>query len=70
MRLLGLVIDLEVVPDGSTTYGDLLAATIRALDGSGVDVEDVALRRPTLDDVFLRLTGHPTDEEKTIEEAT
>jgi ABC-2 type transport system ATP-binding protein len=29
-----------------------------ALDGAGVQVEEIALRRPTLDDVFLTLTGH------------
>jgi len=31
---------------------------VRCLDAAGVDAEDVALRRPTLDDVFLTLTGH------------
>ena len=30
---------------------------IRALDDAGVDVLDVEVRRPTLDDVFLKLTG-------------
>ncbi|MFI8204748.1 ATP-binding cassette domain-containing protein [Streptomyces sp. NPDC085937] len=34
-----------------------LAAVVRALDGAGVEAEDIALRRPTLDEVFLRLTG-------------
>jgi len=35
---------------------------IRALDDAGVDVLDVEVRRPTLDDVFLRLTGkHVSD---------
>jgi ABC-2 type transport system ATP-binding protein len=41
-----------------------LIATVRALEGAGVAVEDVALRRPTLDDVFLALTGHTTAEEE------
>ena len=31
---------------------------IRALDGSGVELEDNRLARPTLDDVFLQLTGN------------
>ncbi|MEC9225150.1 MAG: daunorubicin/doxorubicin resistance ABC transporter ATP-binding protein DrrA, partial [Actinomycetota bacterium] len=31
---------------------------IRALDDAGVDVLDVVVRRPSLDDVFLVLTGH------------
>jgi ABC-2 type transport system ATP-binding protein len=34
-----------------------LPAVVRELDRSGVAVEDVAVRRPTLDEVFLRLTG-------------
>jgi ABC-2 type transport system ATP-binding protein len=34
-----------------------LAAVVRALEGAGVEAEDIALRRPTLDEVFLRLTG-------------
>jgi ABC-2 type transport system ATP-binding protein len=37
---------------------DVLAAALHRLDGSGVDVLDVGLRRPDLDDVFLTLTGH------------
>ncbi len=32
---------------------------VRLLDPAGVDVDDVVLRRPTLDDVFLTLTGRP-----------
>jgi ABC-2 type transport system ATP-binding protein len=31
---------------------------VRRLSSAGVGVDDVALRRPTLDDVFLALTGH------------
>ena len=31
---------------------------VRRLDAAGVEADDVALRRPTLDDVFLTLTGH------------
>jgi ABC-2 type transport system ATP-binding protein len=33
-----------------------LTETVRALDAAGVPVEDIALRRPTLDEVFLALT--------------
>ncbi|MEJ3747635.1 ATP-binding cassette domain-containing protein [Actinomycetes bacterium KLBMP 9797] len=33
-----------------------LTGLLRALEGRGVAVEDIALRRPTLDEVFLRLT--------------
>jgi ABC-2 type transport system ATP-binding protein len=34
-----------------------IVAAVRRLDDAGVDVDDIALRRPTLDDVFLALTG-------------
>jgi ABC-2 type transport system ATP-binding protein len=40
---------------------DDLIATIRALDDIDVRIEDIALRRPTLDDVFIALTGSPTE---------
>jgi ABC-2 type transport system ATP-binding protein len=37
---------------------------VRRLDAAGLALSDLALRRPTLDDVFLTLTGqainHPT----------
>jgi ABC-2 type transport system ATP-binding protein len=36
----------------------LLPIVVRALDEAEVPVEDIALRRPTLDEVFLALTGH------------
>jgi ABC-type multidrug transport system ATPase subunit len=38
-----------------------LLEAMRALDHLGVVVEDMALRRPTLDEVFLTLTGKSTD---------
>ncbi|WP_029430828.1 daunorubicin resistance protein DrrA family ABC transporter ATP-binding protein [Blastococcus sp. URHD0036] len=41
---------------------DALAEALRRLEGSGVEVLDVGLRRPDLDDVFLTLTGRGTDE--------
>jgi ABC-2 type transport system ATP-binding protein len=40
-----------------------LTEVVRALDDAGVAAEDIALRRPTLDEVFLRLTGRHADEE-------
>ncbi|WP_138901775.1 ATP-binding cassette domain-containing protein [Streptomyces albidochromogenes] len=36
----------------------LLAEVIRELDIRGVEIDDIGLRRPTLDDVFISLTGH------------
>jgi ABC-2 type transport system ATP-binding protein len=34
---------------------------VRRLDEAGVGIEDISLRRPTLDDVFLTLTGHAAE---------
>ena len=42
--------------------GKVLVEALGRLDAAGVDVLDVALRRPTLDDVFLALTGRATEE--------
>ena len=46
---------------------DALATALGRLSAAGIRVTDVALRKPTLDDVFLALTGHEADEK--IEEA-
>ncbi|MEU8621460.1 ATP-binding cassette domain-containing protein [Streptomyces sp. NPDC048623] len=40
----------------------LLAEVIRDLDAVGVEIDDIGLRRPTLDDVFLSLTGHVAEQ--------
>jgi len=42
-------------------HGTIVEA-VRRLSEAGVGVEDLALRRPTLDDVFLTLTGHAAEE--------
>ncbi len=47
----------------------ILADALRRLDGDGVAVDDVGLRRPTLDDVFLSLTGHAAEAQPEPEEA-
>jgi ABC-2 type transport system ATP-binding protein len=39
----------------------LVPVVVRELDTAGVGVEDVAVRRPTLDDVFFDLTGHAAE---------
>jgi ABC-2 type transport system ATP-binding protein len=44
-----------------------IAEAVRRLEGVGID--DIALRRPTLDDVFLALTGHTAEEAEQEEEA-
>ena len=38
-----------------------LAALLRDLEARGIEAEDVGVRRPTLDEVFLQLTGRPAD---------
>ena len=43
---------------------DALVDAVRALDGAGVATRGLALRRPSLDDVFLTLTGHAAEEEE------
>ncbi len=47
-----------------------LSQIIRDLGDHGVEIDDIGLRRPTLDDVFLALTGHaasPANDEEEIE---
>jgi ABC-2 type transport system ATP-binding protein len=41
----------------------LLIDAVRRLDSANIDTVDLALRRPSLDDVFLVLTGHAAEEE-------
>jgi ABC-2 type transport system ATP-binding protein len=41
----------------------VIAEAVRRLDDADVAVDDIALRRPTLDDVFIALTGHAAEEE-------
>lgn len=48
------------VTGGSTALID----AVRRLDAVGVPIVDIVLRRPTLDDVFLSLTGHVAEEEQ------
>ena len=42
---------------GIDSAGDGLRAAVSALDAAGIEIEDIALRQPTLDEVFLALTG-------------
>ncbi|MGH2851979.1 MAG: ATP-binding cassette domain-containing protein [Solirubrobacteraceae bacterium] len=39
-----------------------LADVVREFDAVGIGIDDLAVRRPTLDDVFLALTGHMAEE--------
>ena len=40
-----------------------IADAVRQLDDAGIAIDDIAVRTPTLDDVFLTLTGRSTEEE-------
>jgi ABC-2 type transport system ATP-binding protein len=40
-----------------------IAEAVRRLDAAGVGIADIAVRRPTLDDVFISLTGHAAEQE-------
>jgi ABC-2 type transport system ATP-binding protein len=43
-------------------HGGEIAEAVRRLDAAGVAIDDIAVRRPTLDDVFIALTGHAAEE--------
>jgi ABC-2 type transport system ATP-binding protein len=44
---------------------EALIQAVRDLDGACIEIRGLALRRPSLDDVFLALTGHAAEEEET-----
>ena len=47
-----------------STGATALIEALRELDAAGIHPLDVALKRPSLDDVFLSLTGHVAEEKK------
>jgi ABC-2 type transport system ATP-binding protein len=53
--------DLLQVP---VRAGTTVPQVMRAIDGAGVDIVDLSVERPTLDDVFMTLTGHGASEEE------
>ena len=56
------------IPVG-TEDASVLIDAIRRLDEAGIKIADIALHRPTLDDVFLQITGHGAEESETEPEA-
>ena len=70
---MGIGEDEPVVEDGllkvsvSQRAGTIVDAVNR-LSGVGVGVDDLVLRSPTLDDVFLALTGHAAEDSEGTEE--
>jgi ABC-2 type transport system ATP-binding protein len=51
----------RTVEAGVTAGARQMPAIVRDLDAAGVVLDDLAVRRPSLDDVFLALTGHAAD---------
>jgi len=49
------------------SHDGVLTRAIRELDAAGVHVDDIGFRRPTLDAVFLSLTGRPAEEKVEVE---
>ncbi|MEA2226960.1 MAG: type transport system ATP-binding protein, partial [Solirubrobacteraceae bacterium] len=46
----------------------VIADAVLRLHRADIGIDDIALRRPTLDDVFIALTGHAAEEETTDEQ--
>jgi ABC-2 type transport system ATP-binding protein len=46
----------------------IVLEVVRALDAAGIAPETLNVREPTLDDVFLSITGHGAEEETTEDE--
>jgi ABC-2 type transport system ATP-binding protein len=49
------------------THKGMIAEAVRRLDEAGVGIDDISLHRPTLDDVFISLTGHAAAVEPSTE---
>jgi len=50
--------DISLPVDGGTS---ILADVVRRLDASGIQLAELGLTQPTLDDVFLAITGHAAE---------
>ena len=63
-----VVVEGEHVQAPVTGGGVKVVDAVRALDAASIVIKEIQLRRPTLDDVFLTLTGHHAEEAKVEEE--
>lgn len=52
----------SVVSASVRSRSGMIVEAVRRLGDAGVGIDDITLRRPTLDDVFLTLTGHAAEE--------
>jgi ABC-2 type transport system ATP-binding protein len=55
--------DAGLVTVPVATGSSAIVEAVRVLDAAGVAIADLGMRRPTLDDVFLALTGHVAEAE-------
>jgi ABC-2 type transport system ATP-binding protein len=61
--LAGMAAERPALEDGAVRApvhqrSGAIAEAVRRLDAADVGIEDIRLQRPTLDDVFVALTGH------------
>jgi ABC-2 type transport system ATP-binding protein len=61
---------LRLIASPVSTGSAALFEVLKALDAAGIHALDVGLKRPSLDDVFLALTGHVAEEKKAEEAKT
>ncbi len=64
-----VVVEGEHVQAPVTGGGVKVVEAVRVLDAAQISIKEIQLRRPTLDDVFLTLTGHHAEEEKVEEDS-
>jgi ABC-2 type transport system ATP-binding protein len=55
---------LRLISAPVSTGSAALFEVLKSLDSAGIHALDVGLKRPSLDDVFLSLTGHAAEEKK------
>jgi ABC-2 type transport system ATP-binding protein len=70
--LAGMCVERPTVADHTVSapvrqHKGMIAEAVRRLDDAGVGIDDVSLHRPTLDDVFISLTGHAAAVEPSTE---
>jgi ABC-2 type transport system ATP-binding protein len=66
--LAAIASDRPFIEDGSVSVPvaqrrGTIADAVRRLDDAGITIDDIGVRTPSLDDVFLKLTGHAAEQE-------